>query len=326
MSRRRVAFTLVELLVVIAIIGILVALLLPAVQVAREAARRTACASGIRQTALALHLYHDAFGQLPPGYGPMPEGGYGQGLGDHGQPDYAEWPWTPRIFPYIEETAVFGEVDWSWNPGLSWEPTPTIKQIITSRVAVLQCASDPTVRTNFNENRSCFANQSVAEGYGRTSFAGNFGQGQMEEAYPPNGNRVDGVFGYNHGDRFGQISDGLSRTLLAAEIIAGGPCTIRGAFAYDEGPLFMQTYSPNDATPDLVRWCDEQDKAISATSPCLASLSTLNMVLHTARSFHPGGVNVAHCDASVRFVAEGIALAVWRAVGTPRGEEADASY
>lgn len=318
---RTAAFTLVELLVVIAILGILVALLLPAVQSARASARRTQCINNIRQSALGLHLYHDSHGQLPPGYGPMPPGGYGQGTRDTGQPDYAEWPWAARLFGYMEETSIYGNIDWSWNPGIVSTPPPTVKQIVTAKISVFHCPSDGTITRNWNEQRPCFTGQFVEEGYGRISYAGNFGQGQMEAPLPPSGDRVEGVFGYNRGDRFGQITDGLSHTLLLSELIAGGVCTIRGVIAYDEGPLFMQDYRPNNSTPDLVRWCDTEDKQTAAPAPCTNSLSTLNMVLHTARSAHVGGVNVANCDASVDFVTDGIDLYVWRARGSPRGEE-----
>jgi hypothetical protein len=133
--------------------------------------------------------------------------------------------------------------------------------------------------------------------------------------------RVDGVFSYNHGDKLGQITDGSSNTLLTAEIVIGGVCTIRGAFAYDEGPVFMQHYRPNDSAPDLVRWCDPADKVPGAAAPCLDNVTKLNMVLHTARSRHPGIVVVSRCDGSSQSVTNDVDLSVWRALGTPRGDE-----
>src|SRR5687768_5573391 len=91
---RRPAFTLVELLVVIAIIGVLVALLLPAVQAARESARRTQCTNKLKQLSLALHNYVDTAGVFPP-----------QGLPTHGTPN--AWGWGPMIFPFIEQQAMY---------------------------------------------------------------------------------------------------------------------------------------------------------------------------------------------------------------------------
>src|SRR5687767_13127460 len=90
-TARQRAFTLVELLVVIAIIGVLVALLLPAVQMAREAARASSCKNHLRQLGLAVHQYHDAVSQLPPGWlADKPEGTPG-------------WGWSPALFPYLEQ-------------------------------------------------------------------------------------------------------------------------------------------------------------------------------------------------------------------------------
>ena len=144
----------------------------------------------------------------------------------------------------------------------------------------------------------------------------------MEAAYPPTGTRVDGVFGVNRGARIGDIIDGTSNTLLLSEIIPGHNCTIRGALIYDEGPVFMTDYSPNDLTPDIVRWCDEKDSAADARAPCSGVLGTnYDMVLHTSRSMHAGGVQSGLCDGSVRFVPETIALDVWWALGTPDGGE-----
>ena len=84
----------------------------------------------------------------------------------------------------------------------------------------------------------------------------------------------------------------------------------------------MQFYLPNDTTPDVVRWCDLEDKVPGAAAPCIDSLTKLNMVLHTSRSSHPGAVVAGLCDGSTRVVNDSIELDVWRAAGTPRGEEA----
>lgn len=313
------AFTLVELLVVIAIIGILVALLLPAVQAAREAARRTQCTNNCRQIGIALQGYHNDHGTLPPGYGPLPEGGFGKGL-TNGTP-YAEWSWAARLFGYIEEATVSGAIEWTWNPGFLAAAPPTIKEIVSAKVSSFYCPSDETVMTNFNQGGVCYTGQYVAEGSGRISYAGNFGRGLMEAPRMPVGTAVDGVFGYNRGDSFQKITDGTSHTLLTAEMIPGGVCSIRGVFSYDEGPVFMQDHAPNSSTPDLVRWCDSFDKVTDAIAPCVDSVSTLNMIRHSSRSQHPGGVVASFCDSSVRFISDDVELTAWQAYGTPRGEE-----
>lgn len=165
--RIKAGFTLVELLVVIAIIGILVALLLPAIQAAREAARRSQCTNNCRQIGIALQSYHNDYGELPPGYGPLPKGGFGTGV-TSGNP-YAEWSWAARLFGYIEEATVAGEIDWTWNPGSLASAPPTIKEVVSARVSSFYCPSDESVMTNFNEGAVCFPGQFVKEGSGRIS-------------------------------------------------------------------------------------------------------------------------------------------------------------
>lgn len=111
------------------------------------------------------------------------------------------------------------------------------------------------------------------------------------------------------------------RELLTGELIAGDVCSIRGVIAYDEGPVFQQFYLPNDTTPDVVRWCGSQDALPGAKAACVASAPMLNMVLHTARSYHVDGIVAGRCDGSANLIADSIDLLVWRALGTPRGDE-----
>src|SRR5271157_3078657 len=104
MSARRTAFTLVELLVVIAIIGILIGLLLPAVQAARERARRLQCFNNLKQIGLALHGFHDAYQQFPPGY--RSQTGNGGPADDKGP----GWGWAAFILPFMEENSLFNQI------------------------------------------------------------------------------------------------------------------------------------------------------------------------------------------------------------------------
>jgi len=324
----RTGFTLVELLVVIAIIGVLIGLLLPAVQAARESARRSQCTNNTKQIALAIHLYYDANNSLPPGYGMLPEGRYGTGA-SAGKP-YAEWSWAARAFAYVEHGNISSQIPWHWNPGGATLPSDTIVETISARLPVFQCPSDESVKTNWGSTKGrCWNLNTLPQGFGKMSYAGNFGRGQQEAPKWKPGDsptstmvRFDGVFRYNEGAKFPEITDGLSNTFLTLELIPGGECSIRGAFAYDEGPLAMQNYPPNDFAPDLVRWCDEDDKRSGTSAPCIDTVVTqLNMVLHTSRSMHPGGVVVSMCDASCRFVTNDIQLVAWQAMGTPSGGE-----
>jgi prepilin-type N-terminal cleavage/methylation domain-containing protein len=315
--RRRPGFTLVELLVVIAIIGILIALLLPAIQAAREAARRTQCKNNSKQVSLACLGYHDAMNHLPPGYGYMrnPIG--------HSDVSDPEWTWVNRIFPYLDRSDIFKNVRWDLNPGTGSAVWPQIYSIMSARIADLECPSDGFVGRLWNENNQCWSGADPRHKYARISYAGNFGIGQMEAT-----NRTNGIFGYNSHVRMEDIKDGASHTLMTSEMAAGHGCTIRGVHSYDEGPLFMANYGPNDSTPDLVRWCDPLDSPFQSRKPCAYSgsgmqgtVAQLNMVLHTSRSYHVGGLTASMCDGSVHFINNNISVYVWQGLGTPHGGE-----
>jgi prepilin-type N-terminal cleavage/methylation domain-containing protein/prepilin-type processing-associated H-X9-DG protein len=316
-------FTLVELLVVIAIIGILIALLLPAVQAAREAARRMQCTNNLKQIGLAFHNYHSAFNTFPLGYGPMVVA-YGSGGSQPPGCGGGEWAWPLRLWPYMEQVALAQNIPWHIN--YAGHPHPDYRHIAGAQIATFQCPSDPGAPKPWNDDGSCYSADPNWK-YGRMSYGGNFGIGPQEGTIIPasslatrqSGQRIRGVLSYNWGARFQDITDGTSNTLLMSELIVGVGCTIRGTHTYDEGPLYMHDYSPNDRTPDQVRWCSNQDK-VSQRAPCII-ITKQNMVLHTSRSYHPGGVNACLCDGSVRFISENIALLTWQYLGTPDGGE-----
>ena len=315
---RENAFTLVELLVVVTIIGLLIALLLPAVQAAREAARRVQCANNLKQLGLALSNYENMHGMYPPGHGFVPASDYGTGKSSENV-----WSWPARLFPYVDQESLANVTDWSENACNS--QSANTKSIKAIQVPAFLCSSDVGSRIRKNEGKACKTpDGSLATGFGgRISYGGNYGQGQMEAA-----KRVPGVFGFNSTIRVSEIYDGTSNTLALSELLVGHACTVRGVHSFQEGPVIMVDYSPNDPTPDLVRWCDPADGLSNAAAPCLWSsgnwgtLSQTNMVLHTSRSAHPGGVQTVLCDGSVHFVNQTIALSVWQALSTPAGGEA----
>lgn len=318
----RPAFTLVELLVVIAIIGILIALLLPAVQAAREAARRMQCSNNLKQIGLAFHNYHSALNTFPLGYGPMVVP-YGSGQAQPPGSGGGEWAWPLRLLPYLEQAALAQKIPWHIN--YSGHPHPDYNYIVAAQIPTFLCPSDPGSPNPYNHDGTCTS--PADRRHGRMSYGGNFGIGPQEgpiisaTSLPTRQptQRIRGVLSYNWGARFQDIPDGTSNTLLMSELIVGVGCTIRGTHTYDEGPLYMHDYSPNDRTPDQVRWCSNQDK-VSTRAPCI-QISKQNMVLHNSRSYHPGGVNVCLCDGSVRFISENIELRTWQYLGTPDGGE-----
>jgi prepilin-type N-terminal cleavage/methylation domain-containing protein/prepilin-type processing-associated H-X9-DG protein len=324
-------FTLVELLVVIAIIGILIALLLPAVQAAREAARRLQCTNNIKQIGVAFHNYHSSCHRFPFGYGPMVVG-YGSMASQTMVSGGAEWTWANRLMPLLEQNAVAIDITWHENGAGGHcylppdPPSPTGKHyghILRAEIPTFQCPTDPGVARPFETGGIAWA---------RMSYGGNFGIGPMEGPLcdgpvpPPSGKRIQGVLSHNWGSRLDDVTDGSSQTALVAELIVGqDPETMRGVHSYDEGPACMFDYAPNDLTPDLVRWCGAEDdptKTSNPVAPCyFIGWKQQNMILHTSRSLHPGGVNIGLCDGSARFISEEVSLYVWQSLSTPSGGE-----
>ena len=203
MSKRQ-AFTLVELLVVIAIIGILVGLLLPAVQAAREAARRMTCQNNLKQLSLACMNYESAYRKFPP-----------SAVIDFRQDNSSNngsWGVHGRILPFIEQTNLYRNVDLT----LGWDFQPAISGV---RVPTYSCPSDPK------------AGEVRDPGNGRpllypTCYGFNLGRYFVFDPVTRRGG--DGVFHPNSFIRMGQISDGTSSTLLAAEVRAWTPYTRNG--------------------------------------------------------------------------------------------------
>ena len=309
------AFTLVELLVVIAIIGILIAMLLPAVQAAREAARRMSCSNKLRQISVAAQIYHDTHGQLPYGHVGNPNRSSSQVDTDR------RWPWITRLFPNLELLALYERINWDTNPSYLFAATDS--ELMTSPYPSLQCPSDSTALVPWNENDVLGRGDTVTGS--RVSYAGNFGHSDpnvANSAGMESPGHIDGVFARNFGASYDRIGDGTSNTLLASELIPGHTICTRGIWWVEEGVFFLQEYTPNDSTPDIMRSGRCGDPP--ANAPCANGLPTSMYYrnVQIARSNHPGGVNITMCDGSVNFASDDIDLTVWRAMGTPNGGEA----
>ncbi|MEM6329364.1 MAG: DUF1559 domain-containing protein [Planctomycetota bacterium] len=337
--RRRSAFTLVELLVVIAIIGVLIALLLPAVQAAREAARRMSCSSKMKNLALGAHNHHSSMGHFPVSKGftaanDGPQGG-GSAAG-----------WILQMLPQIEEQPLYdrfqegGAFEGVWRIGRGRSPAPgfglgsnengiVVPELMATQLEILQCPSDDNVQQLSTEQygwamvpvaltsyKGVAGDTVVGETNGTTftNSASQFPSGQYTQPAPDyttqndchRDTRCRGIFfrqSWRRPVTFAKISDGTSKTFMMGEDVP----------AYN----FHSTafYSDGD-------WCS-----------CNTPLNNLvGLPPETIgpefwweqrgfRSLHPGGANFALADGSVRFIAESVDNVLYRTTCTRNGGE-----
>lgn len=334
---RRVAFTLVELLVVIAIIGVLVALLLPAVQAAREAARRTQCLNNVKNLSLGALTYESRQGKLP----------FSRKFDV-----WDAYTWTQSILPGIEQQALY-ELYWTLpepvyrnnsredqNVGPMGDDARR-RQARHTPIELFCCPSDKAPQPN----------ELYDPGWGfmRSTYRGCTGAGDLY------GNRIfavdgpvpiaawKGVFGLNKytGNRaqektqatnLREISDGTSNTLMFSEGLVpetpdwGGAIgeTIYGNMG---GALFSAYETPNSAAPDQIAGHCPGQLDSSYTAPCNSIVAHGgasgggDRVHAAARSLHAGGVNASMVDGSGKFVNDNVDRNVWRAAGTMANDE-----
>jgi prepilin-type N-terminal cleavage/methylation domain-containing protein/prepilin-type processing-associated H-X9-DG protein len=324
---KREAFTLVELLVVIAIIGILVALLLPAIQAAREAARRTECINKLHQLGIAIHNYEGSKKRLPTGIAGYDDqkNNVPSYTGDN-VPPY-EVPFVAYLLPYLEEVALADNYDWSLDVQPQYNKTGSP---VGTLIPTFQCPSDTSQNAtacsgaahdwkgNYGINWGAYA--SSCQRPKTLTNSEQLGIGDVDCPTPHPQLRF-APFHYNFGAKLSQITDGTSSTLAMMEMIQPpsvndvDDCDRRGRIWNEKAGCYtiMTRHPPNSAFRDEGNCREDFPDA-----PCQHIEQGLaRRASHTAsRSRHPGGVNIMMCDASAHFINDGIDLAVWRAMSS----------
>jgi prepilin-type N-terminal cleavage/methylation domain-containing protein/prepilin-type processing-associated H-X9-DG protein len=327
-SRDQGGFTLIELLVVMAILGVLVGLLLPAVQAAREAARRAQCANNLKQIGIALHHYHATVGSFPVGFlsptGPVPT---------TTSPLQYRWSVLAQMAPHLEQTALFHALNFdfplAYRPsggGPFWPFYPANTTAMATHVAIFVCPSDgaPAPSADSGPTNYAFCTGDGSGGGDATGANGPFILGPSLSL----ADVVDGSSGtVAASEQLLGIAGPYSQTspkpvplptARAFARVSAGPltdasCAAAGAgWLFNKGAawwdgnylntLYNHHVAPNAAVPDCITYHNPGWKA--------------------ARSLHPGGVNVLFCDGHVTFVRDSVGLAVWRGLATRAGGEA----
>jgi prepilin-type N-terminal cleavage/methylation domain-containing protein/prepilin-type processing-associated H-X9-DG protein len=313
-AKRRQGFTLIELLVVIAIIGVLIALLLPAVQAAREAARRSQCTNNLKQIALAASNYHDVNGSFPGGsYSPNVKPGFW-----HFAQNFSSFV---RMLPYTEQSPMFNAVNLGNNYGSYTNVT-----IAGVRLAVLTCPSDTSnnpvlLRSksstggtvpgwNFGVNNSPDQPPDSVYLQAFSSYAGNMGtfpvswqQSFLTSATgPAEYAQINGVIYNDSAVRIADVTDGTSNTFLFGEHARTNLMTYDPGFAFSDG----QWNSGRIYDTMLATWYPPNVGVSGANAGSTAAIVNGGFYPETAASQHPGGVNMAFCDGSVRFIKNSV--------------------
>jgi prepilin-type N-terminal cleavage/methylation domain-containing protein/prepilin-type processing-associated H-X9-DG protein len=306
--RSRRGFTLIELLVVMAIIGVLIGLLLPAVQKVREAANRTKCQNNLKQVGLALHNYHSSFDAFPPGLKNK--------IGADGAAYAGEdrRVWTLFVLGELEQPAIGTAVINVAPTNALYAVSPT-SQYVTTPIATLKCPSDP--------NGGKLA--SGGQGF-HTNYVGCNGSTTLNgTSTTPTFVALDGIFYPGTPVGIAGILDGTSNTLLLSEILMSPDVLshdTRGRMwnnARSGGVLFSTYALPNSLTAvDRLNHCQS-----IPTAPCTQGSDNMDI---SARSAHAGGVNACLADGSVRFVSNAIDPTIWLGLGTRAGGEVNGDY
>jgi prepilin-type N-terminal cleavage/methylation domain-containing protein/prepilin-type processing-associated H-X9-DG protein len=327
-SRHR-GFTLIELLVVIAIIGILVALLVPAVQKVREAASAAQCVNNLKQIGLALSHYNDAKKMYPPGY-------VDGNTDPNSTPDNdvgPSWGWAAFLLPYLEQGNVYNQIHFNVPVG-----TGVNAEISQLTLPIYQCPSDPYQQA-FDVYDSSFTTPITTLAHG--NYVGCVG---WEECFngaggnPQNGTGTDGepggfgvggvgVFYRNSHTRIADVTDGLSNTIFVGERSANhSPSTWTGAVAGGRCPAWMAIQPPSPYAPPPGPLYDNADfgEALVLAHCNATHVPSADFPIYDPDTFystHPGGANFLFGDGSVHFLTSNINPDTYQALSTIAGGE-----
>jgi prepilin-type N-terminal cleavage/methylation domain-containing protein/prepilin-type processing-associated H-X9-DG protein len=303
---RRGGFTLIELLVSIAVIGLLMALLLPAVQMARESARRTECTNHLKQIGLACQEHHDTYRVFPPGwvYAPftVPQGQIVQGGAGYG----------PFLLPYLDQKPLADLYRWDKRA-----QGPENQPVATTQLNIYQCPSAEADRW-----------VTIVEDPGNYSYGGKGACGDytgireidtqlVDLGLVDPANKYVGVITVDYLTRIADIHDGCSQTILMTEC-AGRPTlwrvgrSVSGTYAQG-GPWVSGT---------LIFGQGSSPDGVTKIGPCAINCTNDREVY----SFHPGGANAAFSDGSVQFLSASIDIRVFARLATRAGGEVVGSY
>jgi prepilin-type N-terminal cleavage/methylation domain-containing protein/prepilin-type processing-associated H-X9-DG protein len=312
-SRDRSGFTLVELLVVIAIIGVLVALLLPAVQAARESARRMQCTNNLKQLGLALHNFHDVNKIFPPALDELPNS-------PAATPNASVWKtsWVPHILPFIEQQALHQQYrfDRSWNDSAT---NAAVGGPIRQQVKGFLCPSAPGRNTRPpNSQRGAIDYAATTEREYPNPFLNTFVDSAVKAGDP----NYIGVLGKNEllavnppairpaNRRMAQITDGTSNTFLLAECAGRNTYWWMGKRQAIDIPGGGGPWA-NPASRLQIGGCDPADANYPTTAATnnIAGPKAVNCInSKEIYAFHPSGANVCFADGSVRHVPANLDL------------------
>lgn len=330
---RRNAFTLIELLVVITIIGILIGLLLPAIQAVRESARHMKCSSRLKQIGLTVNNYESGMRHYPPSWRPTVPDNPGDPING--------WSTQAQLLPFMEEKDLYSKIDFNRSYSDQTIVVDEVsKKIGSVRIPLYLCPSEPKDEVRFSGGEPT---------HYPINYAMNLGTWFVYD--PATGEGGDGAFYPASHLRAGDFYDGMSKTLCAAEVRAWNPyyrnaanptdpgmpidpsdiCALGGQFKSNSGHTewvdgrahqmgFTTVFRPNQRvecseggqTYDVVDWTNQQEGK-SDTVPTYAAV--------TARSYHAGGINIVMMDGSVHRVSNEIDLNVWRALSTRKGRD-----